>query len=1209
MTDCLDVVRKLVGVSKVEAAMAVVVMTGSALAADVTVEDFVRTREGFCTARVTAASAAIDRAVFVAWGDVDNGETLAAWGANVRSADGFLSAGSRQTKVTLPADALTAKVLRAFLVEDGCFTDYLQSDGRQFITTDVYPDGRDTKVFIDFAMQDVATGQQRLFGNKGDMNMQAYENGSKGWSWSYSNAGNWTAATDPQTLATKDRTQVTLDGPGDAYTLVINGVQKANVKLSAKTTAACNNKSNNPLNIFANARDTDKYGNMKLYAVRMSTTKGVNRNYLPCVKRGEACLYETVTGAYLTDAVGVAPFFAGAPTNATPSAVSAAVAVPTATTAVLGAGGEVRTLGIGYQPNASVRELWLCWDESDRGETFSAWANNERIGVAAANSTFTQCRVPPSAVGARASRCFLVAPGGDYACSYVRAERLQAIDTGVLSSKDMAVTVDLKLNDVIYVQQRAFGVGDNAFTFAAYVNGSGNWAWGAQDDKGNWTNAGVKPVCERTKITLDSPNNVYKIDVGGKTVKTMALGTARTKQGVITVALLAAKNKDGTFGNCAVAELYSAQVATNGVPARKFSPCVTNGVAVLWDEVSKSHFGNVISSVNSADFIPGGRKDAPAAVAATLADLSASRGDDVFADAKFWLRGVGEDVNGDGVVNDGEFRNRLDGKFQKATVYGAEGRKMVFSNELVRLPGRGVGRQMQTVYLPQTLTITNGATGAGYIEPTTALMSGCLSGVGNHWTAIVRCRPDAGTPPNSLQFLMSVGHSGGANAKRGVEFGFRDTGDQRRLVCLAGGSEVTTSWQPISGFSAISNTVVDGTSWVDVALVADGQKLTAMLVNDWEKTGDGTGTTRRGVTQIGYMYLSSPISLKPNSGDLRLCGEASTNGKCLYPMGANDNSIKSFRGSIQQVAFWDRSLSQEELFLAVGWPRTDLFRVGVANDSDAEFSGEMPTDGAAADAEHWPLQDGLAVGESLTVRFPLRDKFETGQAQILRWKALPGSAAGQLRATVNGNALDAEPVRASEWAQWHVPARFLTAGTNVVVFARADAGAGAVKADVIALGGGFQVGEYEGTVGGFSVESIGLKDYYAASGNFRDVRRVLFCGASTSHTNFWTHLNLPAEMTGRYRWRFHLSVANQYGFTTAKTQPLCIDLNGKEMFRQSVKNGDQISFLVQPEDLKAGENVFNLRNGELGNYSGNYIPIDAFSFEPRSPYGMMFLLR
>ena len=1208
MTVCrLKAVGKLVGFSKVLSAAAAVLM-GSAFADEVTVGGFTRLRTGFCSVQVTAEPAAINRAVFVAWGDADKGETLSAWGGNVRSADGFLPAGSRQARVTLPTDALTAKVLRAFLVADGCLADFIQTDGRQYIVTDVYPDGRDTRVFIDFAMQDVTTVQQRLFGNKGDMNMQAYVNGSKGWSWSYSNAGNWTAATDPQTLATKDRTQVTLDGPGDAYTLVIKDVQKASVKLTAKTSAACGNKSNNPLNIFANAKDSDKYGNLKLYAVQMSTTKGVNRNYLPCVRAGVACLYETVTGAYLTDAVGTAPLFAGAPTNATPSAVSAAFAVPAATAAALGAGGEVRTLGVGYQATGAAREIWLCWDEADRGETFSAWANNERVGVAAANSAFAQCPVPPSAVGAKASRCFLVAPGGDYDCTYIRAERLQAIDTGILASKDMSVTADFKLNDTVFVQQRAFGVDDNAFTFAAYINGGGNWAWGAQDDKGNWKSADVKPVGERTKITLDSLNNSYKIEVGGKTVKTMALGTTRTKQGAITVALLAAKSKTATYGNCAVAELYSAQVSTNGVLVRDFSPCATNGVAVLRDAVSGDYFGNVVTSINQVAFIPGGRKDSPAAVAAAPVDLSDSRCDDVFADAKFWFRGVAEDVNGNGIVDDGEFCNRLDGKFQKSTVYGASGRKMAFSNELVRLAGRGVGRQMQTVYLPQTLTITNAAAGKGYIEPTTALLSGCLSGVDNHWTTIIRCRPDAGTPPNALQFLMSVGHSGGATARRGVEFGFRDTGDKRRLLCLAGGSEVTTSWQPISGYATISNLVVDGTAWVDVAIRADGQKLTAMLVNDWERTGDGSGTTLKGVTQIGYIYLASPISLKPSSVDLRLFGEASANDKRLYPMGANDNAIKCFRGSIQQVAFWDRSLSQEELFMAVGWPRTDLFRVGVANDSDAEFSGEMPADGLAADDEHWPLQAGLAAGESLTVRFPLRDGYETDQAQILRWKGLSGSVDGQLRATVNGRVLDSQAVRAGEWAQWYVPARYLRAGTNDVVFARTDSGAGAVKADVVALGGGFQIGLYDGTISGFSLESVGLKDYYVASGNFRDVRRVVFCAASTSRTNFWTHLNLPAEMAGRYRWRFRMSIADQYGFDKAKTQLLSIDLNGKELFSQDVTNKDKISFLIQPEDLKAGENVFNIRNS-AGNYSGNYIPLDAFSLEPRSPSGLMYLLR
>jgi len=382
-----------------------------------------------------------------------------------------------------------------------------------------------------------------------------------------------------------------------------------------------------------------------------------------------------------------------------------------------------------------------------------------------------------------------------------------------------------------------------------------------------------------------------------------------------------------------------------------------------------------------------------------------------------------------------------------------------------------------------------------------------------------------------------------------------------------------------------------------------------MLVNDWEKTGSGQGTTRFGVTQIGYQYLATPITLAPNNNDLRIGGEESSSGKRVFPMDKNDNSIKSFRGSFQQIAFWDRSLSTEELFLAVGWPRTDLLRVGVDNASASEFAGEMPAGGLSADAEDWPLQDGLTAGQSLTVKSPLSDLFEVNQSQVLRWKALPDSAYGQLTATVNGHVLGSEAVRANEWTQWYVPARFLLVGTNTVVFTRTDAGAGSLTPDVVALGGGFQVGKFDGKNSEFSMESLGLKNYYAASGNWRDIRRVLFTAASTSRTNFWMHVNVPDELAGKYKWQFKLKVASQYGFVDgAQAQLLGIDLNGREVFSQSVKNSSEVSFLIPSEDLKAGENVFNFRNGH-GNVSNAYIPLDAFSLEPRSPLGMVLFIR
>ena len=1198
-----------------------VVMLAMSAAGTVTIGKPVPGKDGFLSVSVSTAPTAADRVAFVAWGDSDKGETLAAWGANVKSAVGLLPAGSSSAKLTLPRDVLSAKTCRVFLVQDGCKAAYLQSDGTQYLVTDVYPTGWDTCAYADIALQDTTTVQQRIFGNNGTMNMQAYVNGSKGWSWSYSNGGNWTAATSPQTLVTTDRTQITLDGPNDHYKLVVGGVTKADYTLSSKIANAHGNTSDNPLNILANARNTDKYGNLKLYACTITRpAQGVSRNYVPGVKGGQAGLYETNTQTWLFDQAGGSPLFVGEPQDAAVSDVSEAFETPTA--AVLGSGVEAKTIAFVCAPTGAAREIWYAWDASDKGTTFASWANNERVGTLAANGRYAQVAVPPSAIGATAARCFLIAPGGTYDCTYLRAERGQCIDTGIYADSKTVISVDMKLNETGIVQQRAFGTDDSALTVASYINGSGNWAWSHQDAKGDWTGTSVKPTTKRTTLTVDIPNNTYTIAPQGETPTVFTTAKTCTKTATITTTIFAGKKAKAetsgnyigsTFGNFAIAELYGATVTQDGVKKIDLAPCVTNGVAVMYDSVSKTHFGNAYTNVSGklTYFVPGGRTDSPAAVATGAIDFSVgARGDDVFADAKAWFKGFATDLTGQGgEVTANSFVNALDGTTQTAIVYGATGRRMVFSNEVVRLPGRGVSRQMQTVYFPQTVTITNATENKGYCEPTTAVFQNMQ--FGRNWSVMIRCRPDT-TAPYVYKFLMSVGHHGGAAIRKGVEFGFRDNDTQKqRLLMFAGGSDMTTSWKMASASNLANNTITNHCvdSWVDIVVVADGQKLSALFVNDALKTDSASGL---GVSQFGYQYVQHPIELTPNSTEIRIGAEASRNDKSVYPMGANDNAIKAFRGSIQQVAFWDRSLSKEEMYRAVGYPRTDLWRVGVDNGSASEFSGTMPEGGADVDAERWPLQNGLASGQSVTLKFPLDKDYELATGQLLRWKSLPGSPKAVLAATVNGSSCGTKSVNAGEWAQWFVRKPYLKAGTNTVVITRVDTATGSVVADTVALGGGIQVGKFDGSNSEFSIESAGQRDLYAASGNTRDLRRVILAGygASSGRTNFQWRVNMPQEMAGQRRWKLTVKVAANYGFSSKyPTLPLCIDLNGQEILREDVKNASLVSTLIDPEDLPAGENVFNFRNDHTETTSGLYISFDAFTLEPLNTDSTMLFLR
>lgn len=1164
-----------------------------------TVEKFHRTSATACAVTLSYSAADSDRAVLVAWGSSDAGASFTSW-ANCSYAEGCASAGSTSCRVALPLAALSAAYMRFFLVPDNQQLDYIETDGTQFIRTDYYPGPADTAIFVDFQPKSVTPYQQRVFGTTTGfgLTVHTYINGSGLWSWSYSNAGNWTTSGIAVELK---RTQILLDGYTDKYTLTIDGVQKKTMTISGSVTAANRTgTSTTPLSIAAQAPNVDQRLNAKYYSLTCSRNGTLARDFRPYVKHGVVGLRDAVTGKFFPRTAG--NMLVGAPPSGTvASETSAAVATaPVAVTSCYRSDVDIGTLDVSFAPSSSAREVWYAWDETDKGATFSAWARNERIGTLAANATYGRYHLPPGAKGFSTGRIFVLASGGSYDCAYIRGDGRHCIDTGILAGTNVCISADFRLQ-ALDVQQRAFGVNDSLFTMAAYINGSGNWAWSAKNDAGNWTGTTLKPSLDhRTQITLDCPNDRYTISHDGQQVHTVALSsvvaaTDRTKIGNVTLGILAAKVANGLFTSFAYAELYGASVQTNGVAARTFSPCVVNGVALMRDAVTGATFGNGVTNYVS-QFIPGGRLDAPAALAVGDAlDLdalaAASAQDDVMADAAFWVRDFSGDVNGNGIVDDAlsEGRDFLGRTDIKIKAYSHADHKPVFTNELVRMPGRNAARQMNTLYFPQPIEYTNEAQTAGRAYPSTYQVQNALTGFDDHYTLILRVRPDFTTPCSSSQWLVSFAHGGG----KGLMFGFNGTGTahSRKLTGYVGGSGVD--------FGNILCT----NGWCDIAMIANGRKLTCMLMRDWRQTGETTGAT-----QVKTITIPVQRELTPNGANFLLGAESTTTGARPYPMGANDNSLKCFRGSIAQVAAWRRSLSTEEVFRALGWPNTDRWRVGVQDgQAGPDFEGTRPAEGFDVDGTAWPLKDGLAARQSVTFKFPLENLYETSLPQFLRWKSVEGSAKGRLQLVVNGRTLETRNALPGKWSSFYVPANVLRAATNTLTVTRTDAGAGAVVPDTVAFGGGWQLGKLDGGYSEYGQEWTTGRDYYAASGNLRDLSRVLQTARSPSVTNLNVHFHMPAELATACRWRIHGAITGGVYPPTSlvpggKLQ-MRVDFNGRNMIAQSVTRGDKFAFEVEPEDMPAGLNRITIMNAtpNLGDDKAYYFGFDAIILEPIRP--------
>ena len=70
-----------------------------------------------------------------------------------------------------------------------------------------------------------------------------------------------------------------------------------------------------------------------------------------------------------------------------------------------------------------------------------------------------------------------------------------------------------------------------------------------------------------------------------------------------------------------------------------------------------------------------------------------SFGDDVYAKAFYWCRGMGVDANGNGKLDSGELYDSLNLHTPTSSDVGTH--HPVFTNEMVRMPYRGVLRQTQ----------------------------------------------------------------------------------------------------------------------------------------------------------------------------------------------------------------------------------------------------------------------------------------------------------------------------------------------------------------------------------------------------------------------------------------------------------------------------------------------------------------------------------
>ena len=184
---------------------------------------------------------------------------------------------------------------------------YVESDGTQAINTGYFVNPS-TKIEIDFAMTDLVTAQQRMFGcnntanNAGLVLCQLYVNGSRGYSFALSEnpLGStwWTIRPDSvQIYVTAARRFFVLDAPNKLASLYTDGVLNASRETKTITQTATY-----PLTLFAtciNAACTsfsDQKAGMRLYSFKIYENNSLVMELLPYREGTRYGLKDTITG-------------------------------------------------------------------------------------------------------------------------------------------------------------------------------------------------------------------------------------------------------------------------------------------------------------------------------------------------------------------------------------------------------------------------------------------------------------------------------------------------------------------------------------------------------------------------------------------------------------------------------------------------------------------------------------------------------------------------------------------------------------------------------------------------------------------------------------------------------------------------------------------------------------------------------------------------
>lgn len=444
-----------------------------------------------------------------------------------------------------------------------------------------------------------------------------------------------------------------------------------------------------------------------------------------------------------------------------------------------------------------------------------------------------------------------------------------------------------------------------------------------------------------------------------------------------------------------------------------------------------------------------------AAMAAFMTVCGVCRADaatNVFNDAVFWFRGGKDCVTANGMLETGEFFNDLHAddvnhSSHKLTIL-SDPENGEFRTESVVFPALGdsVTQDVQVLHITDVSKDVEGTT---YRHPLAINARNLFVGndITSNYTLVARLRLDR---LETIDWLCAIGYWG--PGKKGILLGFEDY-SSTRAHCKRVTVYRTPNASSENGGKSFASLYVPTNRWFDIGVSV------------------GNGKLRIGLATYSGDVSSNPV-LAFDETELWTENCTKVDGETPYRLFAekaysspNANASKAnLEGSVQQIAVWKRTLTDQEILEAFGMPRPAIFRTGLDNGSSSEFGGTRT--GASQTIEglgSWrDVANTMRPGDEWTVNFPVlaseSDSRGPKTPYVFSLGSTPVSEAATLSLSLNGTLIGNRTMGKGAKAYWPVAANLLVSGRNALTIRRIDGRSGDFNVDMIELGGALCVG-------------------------------------------------------------------------------------------------------------------------------------------------------